>query len=235
MKISTMIRGGLAWAVAVVCCVAAAAQDEEGRIEGYDKVQPVEPVVVPRKPMLKPQVAAPPDAAGREKGDKVEDPRNLVETVMMVRLAEVLDLDDEQTVVMVRRLRELKETMTRMRRERGERYRELKEALRDGADPGGIEAKLDALLAHDRELETFKQDRLRDLSVGLSVTQRAQLYIFLCEFEDDMRHLVHRAQGRSDEWRTHEGEWRDREWRGREREPGANREMPDGGGGPGSR
>ena len=213
-----MIRSGVACAIALVLCVSASGQDAGGRIEGYDKLQPDEPLLVPAKPHFEPP-ATPSDDDDTIATGKEEDARNLVETVMMVRLTETLHLDDEQSVVMVRRLRELKQEMMAMRRARGDLYRDLKNALRDDPDGTAIPVKLDALLEYDRKLETFKQDRLQDLSEGLTTAQRAQLYIFLCEFENDMRHLIHRAQGRSEDWRNRDGERRDNDWPGRGRWP----------------
>jgi hypothetical protein len=136
------------------------------------------------------------------------DPRQTVETVMMVRLTEELQLNDEQTVVMVRRLRELREDLVALKRERGVHVRALKQALEEQAPDAAISASLDTLLAHDRRLETFKQDKLAMLSEGLTASQRARLYVFLNEFEDDMRQLVNRAQERAKEWRRRDGEWR---------------------------
>lgn len=150
------------------------------------------------------------DTAGGEGRNQEEDTRNLVETVMMVRLTEELQLDDEQTVIMVRRLRQLKDEVVALKKARGELYRQLKDAVRDHAPDADIQARLQALLEHDRKLETFKQDKALELGEGLATRQQAQLYIFLSEFENDMRHLIHRAQDRSGDWGRRNGEWRGR-------------------------
>lgn len=210
--------------LAVAFALAAAAQDD-GRIEGYDKLhrdnesnQPVQ-LEADEQPRLEthPEVVRDDDDHDSDRRD--DDARDLVETVMMVRMAEELQLDDEQTVMMVRRLRELKQEMMKMRHERWDRYKELKNALDNDENGEAIDSQLNELLDYDRKLETFKQDRLETLSEGLTTAQRAKLYVFLCEFENDMRHLVHRAQGRGwgkpgDNDRD-EKDWRDK-WKDRD-------------------
>lgn len=210
----------LSVAAAIVVALSAAA--DNGRIVGNDKL---DPEAIDAAPLAE---RAPGSVREGESGDRDrdEDARDLVETVMMVRMSEELNLSDEQTVMMVRRLRALKEEMIGMRRQRWALYRELKDALREASDDAAVAATLTALLEYDRQLETFKQDRLEALSEGLTEAQRAKLYIFLCEFENDMRHLVHRAQGR--DWRSRndardEGDAREeRDWRERWRDGDAS-------------
>ena len=65
------------------------------------------------------------DPAGQ---DRVQDSRKLLEEVLMARLTHELALDEEQTVLMVRRLAEYRETMAALRRERAQLVRALREA-----------------------------------------------------------------------------------------------------------
>jgi hypothetical protein len=210
-----MLRFALVVLLAVLAWCTAGAQPAPAiGGPGFDKVLPGD--ADPDEAIAVPPVEIPVElksAEGEKSADSSdgEDTRKLVETVMMVRLTEELQLDDEQTVVMVRRLRNLKAELGALRKSRGDLYRQVKDSVRDNAADADIQTRLNALIEHDRKLETFKQDRASELGEGLTTRQQAQLYIFLSEFEGDMRHLVHRAQERSGDWRQREGDWRGRD------------------------
>ncbi len=220
-----MLRFALVVLLAVMACSTAGAQPAPAtRVPGFDKVLPgdtgPEDAIAPTFEEIPAELKS---AEGKRTADssEEEDTRNLVETVMMVRLTEELQLDDEQTVVMVRRLRNLKAELGALRKSRGDLYRQLKDSVREKAADADILTQLNALIEHDRKLETFKQDRANELGEGLTTRQQAQLYIFLSEFEGDMRHLVHRAQERSGDWRRRESDWRGRDDGGAGRNDGS--------------
>jgi hypothetical protein len=122
------------------------------------------------------------------------DIREIVEMVMMVRLSKELELDDEQTVVLVRRFDGLKEKWTQARRQRQRLVDDLKKGLANGADEAAIEEKLARLVDFDVNLEREKLGILQEAGQGLSVTQKAKLYVFVGEFEERLRNMVRRAR-----------------------------------------
>jgi len=133
------------------------------------------------------------------------DTSELLEAVMAARLAKTLGLNDEQTVLMVRRFAEYKEETTRLKRRRNELLKELKGVVHSQAAEGDIDTALKGLVEHDAKLAKFKFDAFQKASEDLSVTQRAKLYVFLNDFETDMRRLIQRA-------REHRGRWGRQFW-----------------------
>ncbi len=129
--------------------------------------------------------------------------RDLLEKVMMARVSEELSLNDGQTVVLVRRFGEIRSQVAELRRERKLKQRELKEAVKESQDGVDIEAKLNAVLAADIAESQARQDLLAYVGEGLTAWQRAKLYLFIVDFEADIRRMLMRAQERrgAPEWR----------------------------------
>lgn len=125
------------------------------------------------------------------------DVRELVGAVMMVRLSRRLGLDDEQTVLMMRRFDEFKEKEGRLKKERQEKMRALRAAVEGDAPAADVDAALEALEAHDRVLAQTKFELFEQAGAGLSAKQRAKLYVFMGEFENEMRSLVQQARRRA--------------------------------------
>lgn len=123
--------------------------------------------------------------------------RELLEQVMLARLSKELTLDDEQTVLMVRRFAEHKDEMRTLQRDRATRMRALAEAVRGNADEAALEAALEAVQAADARITTLKEATYESLGEGLTAWQRGRLYLFISEFEDDMKRLVQQARDRA--------------------------------------
>ena len=136
----------------------------------------------------------PPPRTGAPANWQDQDIREIVEMVMMVRLSKELELDDEQTVVLVRRFEGLKEKWTQARRQRQRMVDDLKGSLAKGADEAAIEEKLTRLVDFDVNLQKEKLGILQEAGQGLTVTQKAKLYVFVGEFEERLRNMVRRAR-----------------------------------------
>jgi len=164
--------------------------------------------------MLRPGAAAePPAAAGAEASPAAsiergplhrrrfehhpdEGTREMLEQVLMARLSKELALDDEQTVLLVRRFAEQRERMRDLRAQRGELVRELKAAVRTSKDGPSIEARLEAVIAQDQQIAAAQKDSLDLLGGDLTAWQRARLYLFIGEFQNEMRQLLYKARER---------------------------------------
>jgi len=146
-----------------------------------------------------PSAAPPkPQAASRAPADTDErDVRELVDAIMAARVAKQLGLNDEQTVLMLRRFSEFREQLNALRKGRQEILQGLKNSLRSGEGDAQIEAKLSQLVAHDGKIAEFRKSAYEKAGAGLTVSQRAKLYVFLNEFENDMRRLIQRARERN--------------------------------------
>lgn len=119
--------------------------------------------------------------------------RELVSSVLMARVSRELELTEEQTVVMIRQMQEMREKMGGLWREREVVSDELREALKNDAPDAELEQKLDAMIQVDQERSQLRRDYFEQMAAGLSVKQRAKLYVFLQEFEWHMRRLIQRA------------------------------------------
>jgi hypothetical protein len=124
------------------------------------------------------------------------DVKELVETLWMVRLTKELGLSDEQTVLMVRRTNEFKDQKKELGEKRQQLVRALKADIKSGQPEEQVRQKLDELIAHDKKVPELKWQMYEKVAEGLSVAQRAKLYVFMNEFEGEMRHLIEKARQR---------------------------------------
>lgn len=151
---------------------------------------PAEPAPPPTPESRRPAPGPPPADRAKEE----QDLRALVETVKMARLTKELGLNDEQAVLLVRKYDEVRERLASLNRERQQLLRELREAVRAGKPEAEIERALDKLVAHDRKIAETRTKVYEEIGKDLTATQRAKLYVFMNDFENDMRRLVQRAR-----------------------------------------
>jgi hypothetical protein len=141
-------------------------------------------------------------------GDK--DLNDMVTTIMVVRLSRELELNNEQTIVLVRHLQELRDEMMRVGKERYEALKALKDAIDANAADDTLRQRLDAVMELDRKRTELRQTTFEKASRGLSLKQQAKLYYFVQEFEGQMRRMIQRVmESRADrlmQWRGEEGE-----------------------------
>lgn len=120
--------------------------------------------------------------------------RELIETVKIARLSKELGLSDEQSVLLVRKYDETRRRFAQANQERQVILRELKEKVRSGKSDDDVQQSLDKLIAHDREAADARMKVYEEVGRDLTATQRAKLYVFINEFDNDMRRLVQRAR-----------------------------------------
>lgn len=124
------------------------------------------------------------------------DTEELMHALMMVRLSQRLGLDDEKTVILVRRMAEYKKNVKALDKDRREQLDAIRKALEEESREDKIEILLESLRKNDRERVSKQQDLFVQLADGLTKAQEAKLYVFISEFENDMRRLVQHARGR---------------------------------------
>lgn len=124
-----------------------------------------------------------------------EELRDLVSTIMMVRVSRSLELTDEQTVVLVKHMQEMRDEVFKLYKQRDESAKALRDLVaKDGAADGDIDAKLKDLISVDEKRAQVKKDAFDKISAGMSVKQKAKLYITLQDFEGQMRKMMSRAK-----------------------------------------
>jgi hypothetical protein len=154
---------------------------------------PTPPAASPEQPKAAPAPPPPP----RDKEDQPleeKDLRQLIETVKMVRLSQELGLNDEQTVNMVRKFDRYRDQAAQFRRERQQLLRDLKDAAKSGKPEADIDKLIQNLIQQDQKLAGLRTQAFEDAGKDLNPTQRAKLYVFMNDFEDDMRRLIQRAR-----------------------------------------
>jgi hypothetical protein len=132
----------------------------------------------------------------RAKDERAMESRKLLEEVLMARLTRELALDEEQTVLMVRHLAEFRDKMAAMRRERMVLARGLRQAVREGKDEKAIGKVLEEVVAHEEKMAVARREIVEFEGFELTTWQKAKLYLFIVDFESDMRHLLKQAQER---------------------------------------
>ncbi len=134
------------------------------------------------------------EAATRD--ERATESRKLLEEVLMARLTRELALDEEQTVLMVRHLAEFRDKMAALRRERMVLSRNLRQAVREGKDEEAIAKVLEEVVAHEAKAAEARREIIDFDGFELTTWQKAKLYLFIVDFENDMRRLLKQAQER---------------------------------------
>ena len=134
------------------------------------------------------------ESAARE--ERSTESRKLLEEVLMARLTRELALDEEQTVLMVRHLAEFRDNMAALRRERLVLSRNLRQAVREGKDEEAIAKVLEEVVAHEAKAAEARREIIDFDGFELTTWQKAKLYLFIVDFESDMRRLLKQAQER---------------------------------------
>lgn len=123
--------------------------------------------------------------------------RDMVETVMIAKLSTRLGLNDAQALNLVRSRTKFREDTQRLRKRRVEAAKALDDALKvSPPNKADVNAKLKNLMALDDKIASLRRRGFEDAAKNLSVVQRAQLYLFINEFENDIRQLINRARER---------------------------------------
>jgi hypothetical protein len=157
--------------------------------------------VAQRDPVDRPGHAPMPDLGWRQPPPPQGPPypgdtQDLLERVMLARMARELDLSDEQLVKIVRGLGEFRERLHALTLERSELMQALRASVgaQDAAQDAG--ATLDKLLALDGRLHEVRADMHGSLRGLLTPEQHAKVYLFLSEFDGQMKGLLDRARER---------------------------------------
>lgn len=143
-------------------------------------------------PLMKPP--GPPGAAWHDR-----DVHELVGMLWIKRISERLALTDEEAVIFMQRHNKFQEQVKELHHERRTLLKDLRDTLRKGDSDDVIVEKLDKLVAIDGEIADLRQHAFEEVGEGLTMTQRAKLYVGMSEFEEEMRGLVRRA--REHRWR----------------------------------
>lgn len=153
-----------------------------------------------------PAVAQPPEALPTETlqdappgppPQLVEENRDMMQQVMVSRLTRDLGLNDEQSLLVMRRFGELGEQQRELRRKRMAVIQKLRPVLKRQQNEEALKQLMNELEGIKRESAASEQTLRKAFEdMNLDIWQKAKVELFLNDFESQMRRIVQQAQGR---------------------------------------
>ena len=137
-------------------------------------------------------------APGNPRQDELNETRKLLEEVLTARLTREFDLDDEATLKLVRGVSEHRDNMRRLNDERNRLLHELRQGLQRGTNETTA-VNLANLLEIEAQLTAERLEFHHKMDQTLNPEQHARLYLFLHDFDQEMRRLIDRARQRGGE------------------------------------
>ncbi len=131
---------------------------------------------------------------GAQRDGQEQDVRELVEALRIVRLSEALDLTDEEAVLVVRRLGKWKKDLQTLKYERIKLDRELRALLESKAGDKVVAKKLEALMELELSIAQSTHRLVKEAGKDLSLEQTAKFYLFLGDFDQELRRMINRAK-----------------------------------------
>lgn len=121
--------------------------------------------------------------------------REVLEQVLLAKVAKQLKLNDEQTVILVRRFNEQKEVLLEKTQQRNNLANELRKLIHDKTkeNPKELQEKFSHLLKMDIELAELKQKWIDNISIDLPLESKIQLYLLFSDFENEVRKFLRKA------------------------------------------
>lgn len=143
--------------------------------------------------MLCAQSVRPPDAQGTDR------PSDRIENLRKVRLVEILELKEDQSVRFLARMNEHDNRRRDLLKERGDALDKLERLIRNKADDGEFEKAFAEVAVVDDKVTTERRSFVASLSDILTPMQRAKMLIFERRFEKELREAMKEAQRRRKE------------------------------------
>lgn len=163
------------------------------RSDGFQQGMPMPPPDDRNRPPLPPPGIFPEPMGPPPEGDLPA--REVLEQVLLAKVAKQLKLNDEQTVILVRRFNEQKEVLFEKTRQRNNLANEIRKLIHDKTkeNPKELEEKFSQLLKMDIELAELKQKWIDNISLNLPFESKVQLYLLFSDFENEIRKFLRKA------------------------------------------
>ena len=123
-------------------------------------------------------------------------PSERIENLRKVRLVEILELKEDQSVRFLARMNEHDAARRNLMKERGDALDRLERLIRNKADDGEYEKAFADVAAVDDKIAAERRSFFAGLSDILTPTQRAKMLIFERRFERELREAMREAQRR---------------------------------------
>jgi len=123
-------------------------------------------------------------------------PSERIDNLRKVRLVELLELKEDQSVRFLARLNEHDAARRNLMKERGDALDRLERLIRNKAEDGEYEKAFADVAAVDDKIAAERKSFFTGLSDILTPTQRAKMLIFERRFERELREAMREAQRR---------------------------------------
>lgn len=126
-----------------------------------------------------------------------EENRRLLKQVMVSRLSRDLGLNDEQSLLLMRRFDELQNQQRELQRERAEVMRRLRQVLKAQEDEDALHRLMERLEELKRKSAAGEETIRRSFDgMDLNVWQKAKIELFISDFENQLRRIVQQARNK---------------------------------------
>jgi len=123
-------------------------------------------------------------------------PSDRIENLRKVRLVEILELKEDQSVRFLARMNEHDAARRNLIKERGDALDRLERLIRNKADDSEYEKAFADVAAVDDRISAERKGFFSGLADILTPTQRAKMLIFERRFERELREAMREAQRR---------------------------------------
>jgi len=119
----------------------------------------------------------------------------VLEQIMLARIAEQLDFNDEQTILLIRKFNEQKKLFDEKNKQRNEIVNDIKKLLQGKTDENAqvLEEKFNLLVKTDMEIAELKYKWVDNLRMDLPLNSKVQLYLFFSDFENEIRKFLRKT------------------------------------------
>lgn len=126
-----------------------------------------------------------------------EKPREMLETIKIVRTIEALELNEEQVAQVLPKWRETKEARKEFHQNRKERIEELEKLLKSKASSQDLERALENLKAQEKAFRERMESLKDEIDSILTPEQEVKLILFEKKFRKEMQRMVKRPPKRA--------------------------------------
>ncbi|HIA47104.1 MAG TPA: hypothetical protein EYN96_03840 [Candidatus Hydrogenedentes bacterium] len=119
---------------------------------------------------------------------------DLIQSFMLIRLKTTLDLTDVQTLNLMGKIGVYEEQLPRLKFHKALLISQLRIQLAESSSDALIQESVTALLENDQKTVETLRSMITDAGDELGAGQRANLYLFVGDFEQDIRRMAMHAQ-----------------------------------------
>jgi hypothetical protein len=123
-----------------------------------------------------------------------DDVVKLVDALLVVRLAQALDINKEETVKLFAHIGKVKDQLHELKWQIGHNRAMLRDAIAAGGPAADIQKQLDDLLIEEKAVASLVREFVEGAGKDITVAQSAKMYLFLGDFEAYIVGLLERAQ-----------------------------------------